>query len=56
MIDLRVGEASGRAECKQGLEMLQKIRGSRPITVVSAAWLGVAAYNLLKIAMPCPCA
>jgi hypothetical protein len=33
MIDLRVGQASGRAECEQGLEMLQEIRGPRRITV-----------------------
>src|ERR1700692_1283494 len=29
MIDLRVGQASGRAECEQGLEMLQEVRGLR---------------------------
>jgi Transposase DDE domain len=33
MIDLRVGQASGRAECEQGLDMLQEIRGPRRITV-----------------------
>jgi IS5 family transposase len=33
LIDLRVGQASGRAECEQGLEMLQEVRGLRRITV-----------------------
>jgi hypothetical protein len=33
MIDLRVGQASGRAECAPGLEMLQKVRGPSRITV-----------------------
>lgn len=33
MIDLRVGQAGGRAECAQGLETLQEIRGPRRITV-----------------------
>ena len=33
MIDLRVGQASGRAESEQGLEMLQELRGPRRITV-----------------------
>ena len=33
MIDLRVGQASGRAECEQGLEMLHEVRGPRRITV-----------------------
>ena len=33
MIDLRVGQASGRAECEQALEMLHEVRGPRRITV-----------------------
>ena len=33
IIDLRVGQASGRAECEHGLEMLQAVGGSRRITV-----------------------
>jgi transposase len=33
MIDLRVGQATGRAEYEQGLDMLQEIRGLRRITV-----------------------
>src|ERR1700756_3774720 len=33
MIDLRVGQASGRAESEPGLEMLQELRGPRRITV-----------------------
>ena len=33
MIDLRVGQARGRAECEQGLDMLQEMRGPRRITV-----------------------
>ena len=33
VIDLRVGQASGRAEWEQGLEMLQAVRGPRRITV-----------------------
>jgi hypothetical protein len=27
MVDLRVGQATGRAECEQGLEMLQEVGG-----------------------------
>ena len=33
MIDLRVGQASGRAECEHGLEMLHEVRRPRWITV-----------------------
>ena len=33
IIDLRVGQASGRAECEHGLEMLHEVRGPRRITV-----------------------
>jgi transposase len=33
VIDLRVGHATGRAECEQGLAMLQQLRGSSRITV-----------------------
>jgi hypothetical protein len=33
MIELRVGQATGRAEREHGLELLQAVRGSRRITV-----------------------
>jgi transposase len=33
MIDLRVGQATGRAECEQGLGMLQELAGARRITI-----------------------
>jgi IS5 family transposase len=33
MVDLRVGQATGRAECEQGLEMLQEVGGLHRITV-----------------------
>jgi transposase len=33
MVDLRVGQASGRAESEQGLEMLQSVGGGHRITV-----------------------
>src|ERR1700751_3968990 len=35
MIDLRVGQASGRAESEQGLEMLQELRGPRRIRLLA---------------------
>src|ERR1700751_1737536 len=44
MIDLRVGQASGRAECEQGLEMLQELRGPRRITVASDKGYDTAAF------------
>jgi len=44
MIDLRVGQASGRAECEQGLEMLQKVRGARRITVAGDKGYDTAAF------------
>jgi transposase len=44
MIDLRVGQASGRAECEQGLEMLQAIRGPRRITVAGDKGYDTAAF------------
>src|SRR6267378_6777495 len=44
MIDLRMGQASGRAECEQGLEMLQEIRGPRRITVAGDKGYDTAAF------------
>ena len=44
MIDLRVGQASGRAECEQGLDMLQEIRGPRRITVAGDKGYATAAF------------
>ena len=44
MIDLRVGQAGGRAECEQGLEMLQEVRGSRRITVAGDKGYDTAAF------------
>ena len=44
MIDLRVGQASGRAECEQGLEMLQEVRGPRGITVAGDKGYDTAAF------------
>src|SRR5713226_4099182 len=44
MIDLRVGQASGRAECEQGLEMLQEVRGPRRITVAGDKGYDTAAF------------
>jgi transposase len=35
MIDLRVGQATGRAECEQGLEMLEEVGGLHRITVAA---------------------
>ena len=35
MVDLRVGRARGRAECEQGLEMLERVRGLHRITVAA---------------------
>src|SRR5271169_6133614 len=35
MIDLRVGQTSGRAECEQGLEMLEGVGGLHRITVAA---------------------
>src|SRR6202045_849517 len=49
MIDLRVGQASGRAECEQGLEMLQAIRGPRRITVA-----GDKGYDTAGFVASCP--
>src|SRR5208282_510331 len=44
MIDLRVDQASGRAECEQGLEMLQKVRGPNRITVAGDKGYDSAAF------------
>jgi len=44
MIDLRVGRASGRAECEQGLAMLQEVRGPRRITVAGDKGYDTAAF------------
>jgi transposase len=44
MIDLRVGRASGRAECEQGLEMLRAVHGPRRITVAGDKGYDVAAF------------
>jgi hypothetical protein len=44
MIDLRVGQASGRAECEQGLQMLQQLRGSSRITVAGDKGYDVAGF------------
>ncbi len=35
MVDLRVGQATGRAECEQGLEMLEGVGGVHRITVAA---------------------
>jgi hypothetical protein len=44
MIDLRVGQAGGRAECARGLEMLQEVHGSRRITVAGEKGYDTAAF------------
>src|SRR6266581_1230106 len=44
MIDLRVGQATGRAEYEQGLDMLQEIRGLRRITVAGDKGYDTAAF------------
>jgi IS5 family transposase len=44
MIDLRVGQASGRAESEQGLEMLQELRRPRRITVAGDKGYDTAAF------------
>src|ERR1700734_3981777 len=44
MIDLRVGQVSGRAECEQGLEMLRAVRGPRRITVAGDKGYDTAAF------------
>jgi transposase len=44
MIDLRVGQATGRAECEQGLEMLQEIRRPGRITVAGDKGYDTAAF------------
>ena len=44
MIDLRVGQASGRAESEQGLEMLQEIRRPGRITVAGDKGYDTAAF------------
>jgi hypothetical protein len=43
MIDLRVGQATRRAECEQGLEMLQTVRGPRRIMVAGDKGYATAA-------------
>jgi hypothetical protein len=44
MIDVRVGQASGRAECEQGLKMPQELRGPRRITVAGDKGYDTAAF------------
>ena len=44
MIDLRVGQAGGRAECEQGLDMLQAMRGPRRVTVAGDKGYDTAAF------------
>ena len=44
MIDLRVGQANGRAESEQGLEMLQELRRPRRITVAGDKGYDTAAF------------
>ena len=44
IIDLRMGQTSGRAECEQGLEMLQEIRGPRRITVAGDKGYDTSAF------------
>jgi transposase len=44
MIDLRVGQARGRAECEHGLAMLQEVRGPRRITVAGDKGYDPAAF------------
>jgi hypothetical protein len=44
MIDVRVGQASGRAEHEQGLDMLQEIRAPRRITVAGDKGYDTAAF------------
>jgi len=44
MIDLRVGQATGRAECEQGLQMLHQLRGSSRITVAGDKGYDVAGF------------
>jgi hypothetical protein len=44
MIDLRVSQATGRAEYEQGLDMLQEIRGPRRITVAGDKGYDTAAF------------
>ena len=44
MIDLRVGQASGRAECEHGLEMLHEVREPRRITVAGDKGYDTAAF------------
>ena len=44
MIDLRVGQASGRAACEQGLAMLQEVRGPLRITVAGDKGCDTAAF------------
>jgi hypothetical protein len=57
MIDLRVGQTSGRAESKQGLEMLQELRGPRRITVAGDKGYDTAAFvascRALNVAPTC---
>jgi Transposase domain (DUF772) len=44
MIDLRVGQASGRAKCEQGLEMLHAVGGAHRITVAGDKGYDSAAF------------
>jgi Transposase DDE domain len=44
MIDLRLGQATGRAECEQGLQMLQQLRRSSRITVAGDKGYDVAGF------------
>jgi transposase len=44
MLDLRVGQASGRAECEQGLAMLEAVHGAHRITVAGDKGYDTAAF------------
>lgn len=44
MLDLRGGQASGRAECEQGLAMLQAVHGAHRITVAGDKGYDTAAF------------
>jgi IS5 family transposase len=44
MLDLRVGQASGRAECEQGLAMLQAVHEAHRVTVAGDKGYDTAAF------------